>query len=429
MRFYAYWLFILLSSIYILANPYYGILLYSCMNIIRPELLFWGGSGYSANSMSFIALATILGVLFNAGKLQFRNLKNVELILIFIMYIGIIISIKLSDYTIERQYYYANEILKIGITCSLILVLLENQRKIIIFEQLTLACIVFLAIWGIEQNYRGNYRLEKLGGYDSNGIAAYFALFFPVALSYLIESKIKMQQMIGCIASFIILLAIIFTQSRGGLLGTFAGSFYFILKTNKKKKILTGLLIIALLAVPFLPKTYTERMSTMTSEEKIEGEGSALSRIYLWQAGVMIFLDNPLFGTGLLSYPEEKFNYEHRFMHLDPDFREWLFRKKDPKVTHNTYIKYMADCGLFVTLPFLLIYFNVFRKNRIIRNKCKKNPHNQELLYLLNGIESGIVGNAVSNFFIDANFMIFIYIQLIICISIQSTVLKSNYDK
>lgn len=418
MRFYAFWLFILSSIPFTLRDPSFGVLVYSCMNIVRPELLFWGGHAKSQNAMQIVVVAVLLGLFFNSGKIDFKKLYNRELILMLCVSIGVIVSLFFSEYELPRQNYYAQELFKITILCGLIILLVNSPEKIFKYEKYLLYSIIFLAIWGIDQHFKGNVRLEKLGGFDSNGIAALFALFLPIAFSKVIEGTDTKDKIIGFFATASIALTIIFTQSRGGLLGLIVGIAFCFFYSKKKKLILSTIFIVLIITTPFVSDQYSERMETMTNRESLGG--SATSRLHLWKAGLMIFADNPILGTGLLSFPLEKFNYIDRFEHLDPEYLEWLFRVQSPKVTHNTYIKYLADCGLVASLPFLLLLFFTLSANRKIRTKIPPAlDENKKLIALLTGIECGIVGHCVSIMFIDANFMIFLYVQIAVCSAIR----------
>jgi O-antigen ligase len=364
--------------------------------------------------MQIIIGATILGIIVHSGKYNFKKLYNREIFLLFWIYIGAILSIIFSEYDLPKQYYYANELLKIAILCSFIILLVDSPEKLVKYEKFLMYGTVFLAVWGIDQHFRGNARLEKLGGFDSNGIAAFFALFAPLALSQLVEARNVKERGAGIFSLFSIIIAIIFTQSRGGLLGLIAGTVTYIYHSNKKKQITAAILLVCLLASPFISKSYTKRMDTMTSEDKLGG--SAKSRIDLWKMGLMIFKDHPVLGTGLLSFPLEKFKYEKYFTQLDPDYRDWLFRRNIPKVTHNTYIKFLSDSGLVTALPFFLLIAGTFLANRKIRKKFKHSCEANKSISLLTAIECGIVGNCVSIMFIDANFiMVFLYVQIVVC--------------
>ena len=298
-----------------------------------------------------------------------------------------------------------------------------------------LTCFVFLAIWGIEQNYLGNYRLEQLGGYDSNGIAAIFVLFLPLALMLSAISRSKFRKILAAISAVLLILATIFTESRGGMLGLVAGFTGIVLFSKKKAKLILLTMLLITFTIPFISHDFVKRMETMRSEETLGG--SAKSRLYLWQLGLLIFRDNPITGTGLLSYPLEKFKYKDQFSYLDPDFFSEIFREKDPKVTHNTYIKFLSDCGLLAALPYFLLILGTFVSNRKLRKELGSQPNEErdkeDLLNFLTAIECGILGNCISIFFIDANFDIFIYVQITICSIIRNTIreraVSSNVSK
>lgn len=415
MRFILFWAFIGISLIIIMRSPFWGVVIYSCMNIIRPELLFWGGKCYSIDSMKVIFFAIIIGIIIHRKETSWCNIYQKELFLLYLLYAGTIVSNLLSQYNLPHQYYYANELLIVAFFCSFVCLLVNSQVKIASYQNYLLLFVVILASWGIDQHFRGNDRLELLGGYDSNGAAAFFVLFAPLAFHKYVVAKTRRGKSAWAAASISIVLAIIFSQSRGGLLGLIAATLVYILFSKKKVQVLIVAFMISLIAWPFLADTYTERiMGTMTSEEKLDW--SAESRLYLWQAGLMIFRDNPFFGTGLLSYPIEKFKYEDHFSYLDPEFRAWLFRGNDPKVTHNTYIKFLSDCGLAAGAPYVLLIIGTFLANRKVRQRMNAGELcDKKMMALLIAVECGIWGNCVSNFFIDANFEIFLYIQIICC--------------
>lgn len=429
MRSIVFWALIGILLPVIFRRPLWGVVLYSALNIIRPEMLFWGGS-LGARSLIIVIGATLLGTIFNSPNFSIKAIMRRELLLILWLYIALIVSIVLSQYEVPKAYYYANEIIKLFVLCSLLTILLDNYEKVIRYENALLLCIVLLGIWGIEQHFRGNVRLEGLGGQawgDSNGVAAMFVLFFPLAFHKLFHSEDTKIKFIGFVSTVIIILLIIFTQSRGGLLGLIACSSVLILRSKYKMKIMIIAAFMAVIIFPFISQDYTSRMSTMESEETLDF--SAKSRLILWQAGLKVFRDNPIFGTGFMSYPIAKMQYEDEFFDLDPDFRSGVFRTYNPKVAHNTYIQILSDGGLFAFIPYFLLIFGTFQKNRTVRKEYSLTGKNKNMLMMLLNIEAGIIGFCVCSIFMNSITAVFLPVQIVISLIIRDFITKATSEK
>ncbi len=427
MREYIFWAFLLLSIPYIFKRPFWGVVLYSAFNIIRPEMLFWGGS---AGAKSFIILigATLFGTIFNSPNFSIKLFMRRELLLMLWLYIALIVSIALSQYEAPKAYYYANEMFKLFVLCLLITKNVNDVEEVKKYEDIMLLAFVLLGIWGIQQYFLGNYRLEGLGGHaftDSNGVAAMFVLFLPLALNKLITPARKIDCYAGLIASFVIIALIVCTSSRGGFVGMVACSAFFTLRSQYKIKIAVMTVFIMLLLAPFLTENYLSRISSITSNEETR-DYSSRSRLVLWKAGMMIFCDNPIFGTGFMTYPSAKMQYKGEFDYLEPEFQEYVFKTDGSRVTHNTYVQMFSEGGLFLALPFFVFILGTFWKNWRVRKKHYIDEDNREMLNLLSAIEAGIIGYGISIFFINALMGVFLYVQITLCAIIRKIIINNS---
>jgi len=385
-------------------------------------MFFWGGN---TGAKTFVVLfaCTWIATILNSGRFTFKSFLEPQPLLILWLYGALILSIFLSHYEISRSYYYANEIVKTYLYAVLLVVLVNNFQEIRTLENFILFSFVLLGIWGIQQHFLGNARLEGLGGHassDTNGVAALFVLTSPLAFQKLFDGDNNKTKFIGFTASTIMILLVIFTQSRGGLLGFATVVAVMILRINNRTKALIAALLITVIVLPFISQSYVRRVSSMENEETLGW--SAKSRIILWKAGLMVFRDHPLFGTGFLSYPLAKMEYENNFDYLEPDFKAWVFRNYNPKVTHNTYIEILSDAGLFAAVPYFLLVFGTFLKNRTLRKIIPVTEKNKELFSFLGAIEAGIAGFCVCIFFINAITAVFLPIQIIVSAIIRKEI-------
>lgn len=413
-----------------IAYPFYGLCIYIGFNIIRPEMLFWGES---SNNIIFkiCFIATFIGYLRTRSNPK-KLLSYPEFWLLFWIWVACVLSLLLSEYPLEpKAWYYCNELLKLWLLGCLILGICYKKEHVVKLEMILIGCMTFIAVWGVEQYFGGNPRLEGLGGDswgDSNSVAAVGVLFFPVALNYAITANGYKKKLISLFSTIVIVAMIIFTQSRGGFLGLlFAySSFVFFCPYNKKKLIVAGA-VVCLLVSPFLAKTYIQRLETISFESH-EADLSAGSRPVLWQAGLLMFIDHPIFGAGLLNFPQAKEQYKNQLSDkIDQELLEYSFR--DYKVGHGFYFtQLMAEGGLLLTIPYTLLIGGFFIGAWRVR---KKSYHDDDLqlIGLLAGVEAGIVGHCICIIFINALFLYFLPIQLLIGRQIVRNLEASSNDR
>ena len=403
---------VLMSVPFVLKRPLWGMVIYISATIIRPEMLFWGGTGGSYVFKVYYVL--ILAAMFL--RHDFRNIGRAarwEFLLMVWMMGAIFLSEVVAQYPIFRGSYYVEELLKGFGICALLYMAINDFEDIKIAQNALLGCFAFLSVWGFDQQLRGNERLEGLGGGswgDSNGVAAIFILFLPVALARAFASKNRRQFWTFLGIAALMTALVVCTKSRAGLLGLATCLVMFGFYSRATVKVVQVALVLTLAAMPFATKQYIDRMETMTGSGGIEH--SASDRITLWKLGLMVFADNPVIGTGFLTYPEAKMKYEDRFLDLDEEFRNSIFRNESKKVTHNTYIQLLSDCGLLGAVPFILLVGVGILRGLQARRLLRAIPVKDAEIICLSGISAGITGYAVCILSIDAVLDMQLYFQL-----------------
>ena len=420
-------LLVALSVPLVFRRPIWAMAIYLGANVVRPEMFFWGGSGGSYFFMVYYGLITVTscfgGYLRNAGRIT-----NREFGLMVWLFVAILVSSLFAQYQVFRGDYYIVELLKGFIICAFIYMMVGDFSDIKLLQNVMLGCFCFLGAWGIQQQFLGNERLEGLGGSawgDSNDVAAVFILYLPVAFAKLFASENRKSYWKAVVISVIMVILVVCTKSRGGLLGIIAAVAAFGFYSRNLRKIALISLLMAVVAMPFATQEYLERMKTMESTESLDD--SANSRFVLWQAGLMVLADNPLFGTGFLTYPEAKMKYQNRFLDLDQGFVQRVFRVQDKKVTHDTYIQMLSDCGLFGALPYILLIAGGISAGFRARRLMIRFPGERERLVWLCGLSAGITGFAVCIIALDSVLVPFIYVQLVF-VGILSRIIAKDIE-
>lgn len=415
---------VLVSIPFVLKRPLWAAIIYLAATVVRPEMLFWGGTSGSYVFMTYYLLL-LAGLFLKGDLLKAGQVLQREFILLLWLLGAIFLSIQLAQYPVYRDYYYFFELVKGFGLCASLYLLVKDFDDFKRIQVALLSCFAVMAIWGIEQHFRGNERLEGLGGSawgDSNGVAATFILFLPVALAFAFAGKNRRQFWLGLAMAALMTALVVCTKSRSGLIGLALSLTMFGCYARSMQRMAKITAVLVLAALPFATQQYLERMQTMT-EQGGGFEQSARDRIALWKAGLMIFAHNPLTGTGFLTFPEAKMDYADRFTDLDEGFREELFRTENKKVTHNTYIQLLSDTGLTGAVPFILFIAGGItlglKARRLLRGYTE---HREELLWI-SGIGAGITGFAVCIISIDAALSLELYIQVILATILYRMVL------
>ena len=408
-------LFLPIISIVAIWQPFYGLFTYIFFNIIRPEMLFWGGAGTGALVFKVAVVSTIIGYFrLPAGAVKPTACR--EFWLLGWVSCAVVVSLCLSDIPLERRaWYYAFEVGKYWVLTWLVLGIVTNRESVLRIQNWILYSVTFMAMWGVEQSLRGNERLEGLAGgsaADSNGIAAIGVLFFSISLNKFIVAKDYKERVVSFFITGAIIALIILTQSRGGFVGLLCAIVILGLTTRKKAVFVFLIATSVIFASPYITGKYKERMSSIVGVNE-ERDYSSASRLVLWQAGGRIFLDNPFFGVGLLNYPMAKMQYQRSLGgNIDLDLLEYSFQRY--KVGHSTYLgQILPEGGLFLAIPcFLLFWYVMVGYLKIKRVLNLKQEGNDPLLDLLTGIIAGIVGHIVCLVFINGLYMMFLPLQL-----------------
>ncbi|MBU1261429.1 O-antigen ligase family protein [bacterium] len=194
---------------------------------------------------------------------------------------------------------------------------------------------------------------------NQNFLAAYLVMAIPLSLTlYLAEDKKKKSRpnIFWAVSFLILTLALLLTKTRGGWVGFGLSLPIFFLLAGKhvlkRKEVKTGgvIALIAFIILCINPSTspLSRLMGTFEKKEKgVAIAGSALERLYIWQAGIRTTLAYPLFGCGIetmrLAYPK----YEPKELEVVGGHNVKADR------SHNETI----DMGVTRGITGLLIYF------------------------------------------------------------------------
>ena len=179
----------------------------------------------------------------------------------------------------------------------------------------------------------------------------------------------------------ILLLAILATGSRGGLLAVLLGCGIILMKDASLKWKIT-MIILGISTFAVLSYFSVENLSRFTAEG-LE-DGSNILRFHLWGVSWDIFMSNPLFGRGANSMINLGMQYGARINIM----------------VHNTFLEILTDYGILGFLLWSGVYLSILKRSIHLKN------------VLTNSI---LISTAFCAFFISAQDSAFWWQNIILC--------------
>jgi O-antigen ligase len=244
--------------------------------------------------------------------------------------------------------------------------------------------------------YGEGYRPGYVTG-DPNYYTATVILCLPVAIQFAQEKQRPAWQKVFCLGVLVVALGgVMLASSRGGFLGMVTGAVVYIWKSPKR---LRNFVLIASVVTIFVLVAPSSPLDRLLNPGRSDIEGEQL-RLGLWQGGLAMVRENPLWGIGLGTFKE-------RIPQYAPPGFDIQF------LAHNTYLEIAAEAGIPAMLAFTGLFVFTWVNLAQTRRAAKKSG--AVFLYQLAGsIQAGTAGFAVAVFFISAQFLKMFWFMLFI---------------
>lgn len=345
---------------------------------------------------------------FNKRSLMTENSVKWYFILQAMTLLSVFFSVWASN-TIGR---FKETNMRITITFLVISSLLYNRHQILFFVKVIFVSLFFFAlriIWAFKSGqYIFDYGVKRivgvgtLGSSDPNDVALVLAMAIPLGLYYMFVKR-GGKRLIYAGLFVTILVALVVTGSRGGLLGLGLGvmTFFAILYRKQKGKFIGTFVVLALAAVLFLPGEYKGRFMSMFDEQEYSHSDEKHGRVAIWKRGWAAMLQRPIgYGGGNSLIAEGAQKQEAGVQ------GKWM-------VIHNSYLQMGMDLGFLGLLIYLLFLRTGFTNAMYVLNHAVKNK-DREFEVLACGLAGGLMAFMVSGFFLSQayNWNPYIYIAL-----------------
>jgi len=291
------------GAAFALFRPFYGLLVYVAFSILRPESL-WHWAVPPGNYSRIVAIALLIGWALN-GFGNWRLGKGKAMLLCFAGYwVWALLSTLFAAQFPDRGYSFLESTAKVLLPFIVGVTVIESIDQI---KQLAWTIALSVSYVALELNlsyYNGFNRLQEIGfgGMDNNSMAIQLvaAIGFLFFLGFAATSW--WQRGIAAAGVLLMINAIMFSMSRGGLLALIvtAGACFLLIP---KRPIHFAVLALAIAAGVRLAGPQTlERFSTAFTDKEVRDE-SANSRVEMWGQCWQLMQEEPLFGVGPDHFP------------------------------------------------------------------------------------------------------------------------------
>lgn len=292
-----------LAAWFCVRRPYAGLILYICLEFLRPTERFPVLA--PMHLTRFVALFVLIGWLVRRKKDGFGlGIKAPENLAVGLFLLTAAASIPFAVWK-APAFDTTVDIAKMVVVFILISNIINTSRRLTGFMIAYILLNVFIS--GEQLFHYGTVStpaeaLLRVGGASGSflGEDGDFALAMGVITPfayYLAWSNIKpVLRVLSAAAVLMFVSSVVATGSRGGAVGMASVLIVLVLRSRQRLVAASIVLLVILVALALAPPAYLERMATIASSH--DTDLTARSRMLSWEAARRMFIDHPFVGVG-----------------------------------------------------------------------------------------------------------------------------------
>lgn len=346
----------------IILNPVLGVLflvffvqLDAILNIIFQAI--------PVSGVKLVAMLTLLGVLYNSmGLKRSERWGKDDLIFRFaIMFaIALVISFLYVD-DMQRGYWSLRRYLSVILLLYLVYRVIDTEEQIekvilAIVSSTLISSLIMLADW-----FFGGHLVSSdvaattaqfgdvsrsSGASDYNPTTSATMMLAGVTLSLFLLMRYPRWRLLTGATVLVGSIGLTLSFARSAALVYAIALIWILIKHYNHRMfllILFGMLMSFVMAIPFIPEEYWERLYTLIDSS---ADSSLGRRMTYHIIGLDLFVQNPLLGVGPGNFPAH---------YIDTDYRWLPGRVLIPRQLHNTYMEVLVETGLLGATCFYLM--------------------------------------------------------------------------
>jgi probable O-glycosylation ligase (exosortase A-associated) len=389
-------------------------LAWTWLGLMNPHKMSWALRSYPLAQV--VGIATIIGLVLTRER---RSLpKTYETVMLVIVSLYFTLTTIFAWYP-SVSWVQWDKVSKIILFTFITMMLIRGRDRI---RGLLVTITISLGFYGVKGGIfgiatGGNYRVwgpPTTFIADNTALGLALCMLLPLLLTVGRYEQNKWIRRVYFAAFWLTIPAIMFTYSRGAVIGLLALAPFLLWRYRRAFLPLAAVFVLAgpMLVASIPQQWYARQESTMTYQE----DYSAMQRIQAWGVATNVALDRPFLGAG--------FNFEYA-----GDTQRWLSYANflgpwhnEERAAHSIYFQVLGQHGIAGFVVFmLLVWGTFFRLHRLARLE-EEDPEHAWIGGYAKGIQLSMVP-----YFVAGAFLSLAYFDLVYTLVALSAVLHREY--
>lgn len=401
-------------------NAFAAFILWGWTGVVTPVNYLYGFMQSVRFNLLF-ALITLCMILFTRVRLSgcYTGNRTAFLLILFAIHVSLCALFAYGPNPLNIEYY--SNLIKIMVFILLMPIFLNSRLRIHAF------LIMIVLGLGLHGTLEGLKYLASGGGHrvlgipasmlsDNNHFAVAITMGLPFAYYLYMHSARWLVKTGFLCATFLMVIAVIGTYSRGAFLCMCIVGVWLIMTSRNRVTTACVVIFAAAGVMSLAADTWFSRISTI---QEASQDRSFMERAGAWRTSSAIALANPVFGGGLHALQTgpvwERFRGSSGLLPFvgDENVRETAM------AAHSIYFEVLGDTGIVGLLLFLLLLANAFRTCAQIKKELRDAPPElwwaKDLASLLSAVLVAymIGGASVSLAYFELPYMIIMLIEVL----------------
>lgn len=262
-------------------------------------------------------------------------------------------------------------------------------------------CAFFYGAFGLTSGAFSGGRFAISGGaFDSNDIAYVLISLFPMCFYFIFHHEGNLKRIIAIISVATSLLVVLYSGSRGGIIGLLALIVFFLFtKSDHIRKSHKIILVTFMIIISFLyrDKIDIDRYLSLTDISNDYNVTDEFGRFHIWKRAFDLFLSNPITGVGV-DCSSMAIGIMREALGLIP---RW-------QVIHNSYLQVASETGAIAFIIFLALITRSYKTFWQTKRFSGASSESAEIRTIAGLIYIAFIGQLITAFFLSQGYsMIF----------------------
>lgn len=399
-------------------SPFAGYLLWGWTGLVALNFYLFGFM-QSHPYVQIFALITLCSLLMHRGKEQLKFEGNGTSIWMIVFVVHGLFCAMLAYPELSRNWELWGNVAKTVLFCLLMPVLATSRFRI---HALVVVIVIGTSFHGVLDglkflNSGGAHRAQVIAKFgDNNHLAMVLLMIVPLLFYLYLYSKRVWVRWAFLGAILLMVMAVVSTNSRGGLIGLLAVGTWLVYKSRRR---FMGTLLVAAsayLVITLAPTDWTERMDTIQTAEE---DASFVGRLVAWRVSAAIAQEHPVFGGGFRALQSHTVWNDFKDAPSLLGFIEFPANMGTGVAAHSIWFEVLGDQGFVGLAIFIALIANAFLSARSARRLALKNGPSQQwagdLTNLLTValVAFAVTGSALSAAYFELPYVIMMLIETV----------------